>query len=175
MVVGDDIAVGGDEETGALRHLALAVRPGALFFVRHRDAEVLEEAVERAAFGERRRPPLELGIVVGDVGERDFHGDDGAFDAIDDVGERGGTRGLGRVGRRVGDDVGEPRAAERGGGRGAEPDAAQRSTASRVEGNHGHASLRLSLLKYGAARVYGEWREDEVLVMGKNEDATSSR
>ena len=90
MVVGDDIAVGGNEEARSLRLRQVMGTPQgrafAVVLVRH--AELLEKAVERAARGKMMRGGR-VGLVIGlaAVGELDLHRNDGILNFVDDIGE----------------------------------------------------------------------------------------
>ena len=106
MVIGDDVAVGRNEESGALRLREMMPRRvvapvGAVVVVRH--AEVTEEMVERAVLGNIRHSRHPLRIVVIDlvgVAELDLDRNDGGLHAVDDIGERG-RPGRGLRGRRL--------------------------------------------------------------------------
>ena len=96
MVVGDDVAVGRDEEPGPLRLRQMMARQAvAVVVVIARHAEVAEEIIERAVARDIRQIRAALPILVVDrvgVGHLDLDRDDGRLHAVDNVCERGGTR-----------------------------------------------------------------------------------
>ncbi len=184
VIVGDDVAVAGDEEARALSHgqmLMMRSARAAVAALGH--AEVAEEALERAARGQVRHGARRLILVgrisIAAVAHFDLDRNDRSLHAVDDIGERsrsrGGLRGLGeRALRREGVVTDHADAED------AERDSAHQGVAQAPVGgggiHKGHlgsdlefvaGNRRLDGRQYGPRPLTPKWLEDETLVMNR--------
>jgi len=162
VVIGDDIPVGADEESRALRHRRMAARP-SVSFAMPRQSKMPEEVI-KGAVGREIGKALRTRVIAGvlDVRKLDLDRDDGGFHPIDDIGEgrrpggrlrrnRGRRRGIGYGVGRGGDGViGNERPLEGVTSDGSDRHGSEQRGAKRTVSNGGHLAPRGS-----AGRVAG--------------------